>query len=788
MPRTYGRAKEEGVDNARVANDVEVLIDDASEARATGDRLRALDLLRRAATLAPDVAQIYERQGRILAELGRSKQAEWQFKSALSRHPTYWPAKVGLGLVLADMNQYEEARGHLLEAFKEAPDNIELRYLLGVVHVNLEDPDTAILHLKRAIALERTPGTLVFGPPSYWLGLALNQAGQPQDALDEFTAALLTSSASWTEPRFMWRLHWNIGVARKELKQFTSALDAFDRAAETMPELAPVSRVAIAEVRFAQGLYGEYWTSLYEAAAELPSQSAQAVVLETLGSGYLVLLGDVYRELGWLHKARETYLVGWRPSADSAPRRDQSPLHPGLGAGLLTTYFDSLEGGTRTFEAIDSSQSDDQTGGSYADALDVYQRTEAALKHHLADVPRQGTRTHVLRLLRLAWLHLVMGRLTDADLRLKEAARLNPQAVSDQFLINKYTGVIAARRGRHEDAAKSLERARELDPAEHEARVLLADAYLAAGSLERAETLYREVLKEAKDNTEAHIGLGRLLLERGDAGATDLYADAILHLEGALRIAESTRHDGRGRRRGSVRLTKGQVAALSYALALARVKMVEGGHVRGRARGDSLRMALEDLDRTLEYDPHHFHAAAAKRRLREDQSSRQQFVHLIPTILLLLLSIPAAIAVQLSFFFKWPREISPEWYVATTFGLLTFVAIAFYLRDLQKVKVGTLEVEKSAVQQEPAVTTFAMPKAPYPARASVASAVWFDEVRPRANVPEPVPSAGAKDAKMSANPDDALDPRQTAYDMVETWAQAPKVQVEPEAHATTSEE
>ena len=735
----------DGQEDPRTISETGVLVSDAQRARERGDLPRALGLLSKAASLEPGAAQIHTLWGRVLADLGRSKQSEWRFRTALLDQPDYWPAMVGLGSVLNEMEEYEEARQHLTAAERLAPEEIELQYLLGVVDVNLEEPESAISHFERAAESERAPGVRPLGPGlPYWLGRALSQAGRPQDALRQFAAAIAASKASVTDPSMMSIYHFQIGIARTELRQFTAALSAFQLASAEAPVLAPIVQAIVAEVRFRQGSYQEYWSHLFEAAATLPSEGLR----EGLGSSYLVVLGDVYRELGWLEKARTTYLEGWRASEfDLLPESSQSPPHPGLGAGLLTTYLDSLEGGSITPELVDQSKGNGDTALSYADALDVYQRTEATLKQHLAAVSTRGTHSHIQRLLRLAWLHLVMGRLTDAESRFKEAAELLPQAVSDQLLIQKYTAVIATRRGRHEDATKSLERARELDPVDHQLRILLADAHVATASFDRAEPLYREVLREAKDNTEAHIGLGRLLVERGDAGATDLYGDAISHLEQARHLGESTRNDGPGRRRGSVRLTGGQMAALSYSLAYARVKMVESGEAKGRDRRDFLRTALNDLERTLKHDPLHFQAEAARRRLREDQSLTRR-LDWIPTVLLLLVCIPAVFLVQLSFFFGRPRDISEEWYVATTFGLLTFSAFAFYLRELLKVKVGGLEVEKSVVDHGPAVATFAMPRGLYPLRAGLASDVGFDEVRPRETPPARGPSSGAFDAKM----------------------------------------
>jgi tetratricopeptide (TPR) repeat protein len=720
---------------------VDMIVTRLREEEARRKSLEALDLLDRAMALEPDKASIHQEAGLILADLGRLKQAEWQYRLALTREPDSLLARVQFGAFLSDQQRHGEAKEHLDRANQMDPDNIQVRYLLGVANVNLEDPDGAIPHLERAAELAGATRDTAIGPfLPYWLGLALRQTGHPQRAIDQFADALVRFSTNPAiAPIVIWWLQAQIGLARMELKQFSQALEAFHLADATDPTMQPLTAVFYAELHFRQGLYGEYWANLNEAAEGLSTGELH----ELLESDYFVALGDVYRQLGWRTKARDTYLKDW-PASDAPLSMDQRPVHPGLGAGLLLTYLDVIDGS----ETADSTSSSGDGGerASYASALGVYQRTEAALKQHVGSVASPHTRTHVVRLLRLAWLCLIMGNTTEASTHLQKAEAIDLKAPADEFLIQKCKAIIASRRGAQQEATRALERARELDRLDHEARVLLADAYVAEESLDRGEALYREVLREANGNLEARIGLGRLLIERGDSGATDLYEEAIGHLGDAQRLAESTLNDPPSRRRGSVLLTNRQLAAVSYGLAYARVKAVECGEAKGRSRREFLRAALTDLERTLRYDPTHFQALAAKRRLKEDASIRKQ-LDWIPTVLLLVVCIPAVLLVQTSFFFDWPRSIDPEWYVATTFALLTFAAIAFYLRELLKVKVGSLEVEKSAVEQGPTITTFAMPKVLYPSRVGFMVGLDFDEVRPQGPRSGPQPQSGARDAK-----------------------------------------
>jgi len=103
---------------------------------------------------------------------------------------------------------------------------------------------------------------------------------------------------------------------------------------------------------------------------------------------------------------------------------------------------------------------------------------------------------------------------------------LAPRVFEWQYL----DGIVLQRLARHAEAADRFEAAAALDPASLPARVLLAEARLDAGDLERSEALFAGLAREPLAEPRAALGLGRIAATRGD------HAAAIARFERAIAL------------------------------------------------------------------------------------------------------------------------------------------------------------------------------------------------------------------------------------------------------------
>lgn len=155
--------------------------------------------------------------------------------------------------------------------------------------------------------------------------------------------------------------------------------------------------------------------------------------------------------------------------------------------------------------------------GRHAEALPILRRLEAR-----ADGPDPAADEALAR------CYLESFQLKDAARVLARWSRASPRDPRPYLW--------RARAGRKSNAtmdslAGDYEQVLRLDPSCAEARIELAELYLTGHRLDEARTLYAEQLGRSPDDPKAHVGMGRILAERGDEPA------AIEHLDRATTLA-----------------------------------------------------------------------------------------------------------------------------------------------------------------------------------------------------------------------------------------------------------
>jgi tetratricopeptide (TPR) repeat protein len=286
-------------------------------------------------------------------------------------------------------------------------------------------------------------------------------------------------------------------------------------------------------------------------------------------------------------------------------------------------------------------------------------------------------------------------------------------------------GVIHERQDNLKRAAVYFLKAWKRDPDNLQLRVNLGEAYSRLGLLEKAAQEYQAVLRIAACNIEAHLGLGEVLTALGDSGDPDFYVQAIHHFTKAMELHEGMLAPEPKDRRGSTLLTKKQLAAAHYARGYARIQLYEAR--LGEAIFTpwewhrSLRQAREDFRDACRFDPEHFKARRAVEKItqRYKRLSSQRVAERWAPLFVAALALAILLLIQSSFFAQRPAvRLKEEYYVLLTFGSLMFVAAAFYLPQVLKLKVAGVELEKSAVEKVTVPTTIGIPRDPFSVRVS----------------------------------------------------------------------
>ncbi len=101
-----------------------------------------------------------------------------ELRQAVSLNPALTPARLYLAHVYLDLGRVERAREELSTALEQAPGNPQFLALLGEAERQLKNPKRAVLLLREALKADES-----FAQARYYLGLALFDLGQPQEAI-----------------------------------------------------------------------------------------------------------------------------------------------------------------------------------------------------------------------------------------------------------------------------------------------------------------------------------------------------------------------------------------------------------------------------------------------------------------------------------------------------------------------------------------------------------------------------------------------------------------------------
>ena len=195
-------------------------------ARQTRRTERAVELIKRAIGLNPNVAEAHISLGTALRDLKRHEEAIASYDKAIALKPDYAVAHYNRGNALRDLKRPAEALASYDRAIVLKPDFAEAHYNRGNALMELKRPAEALASYDRAIALK----------PDYAVahnnrGNALMDLKRPAEALASYDRAIAL------KPDIA-EAHNNRGNALMDLKRPAEALASYDRAIALKPDFA----------------------------------------------------------------------------------------------------------------------------------------------------------------------------------------------------------------------------------------------------------------------------------------------------------------------------------------------------------------------------------------------------------------------------------------------------------------------------------------------------------------------------------------------------------------------
>ncbi len=494
-------------------------------------------------------------------------------------------------------------------------------------------------------------------------GMALSKQKKYKQAIEKYQEALSKNS------KYV-KAYLNLGNSLHYLRRDEEAIESYRIAIQTDPDNinSVFASHNIAELLWMQGRYKEGWKEwenvygYYERLEQNAIDSKKADYFLNFG----IVLHEYFREF---HHAEEIYLKGL----------GLDPNNTGILTKLVILYLEMMD------EDING-----QTQ-SYWKARDAYGKAGAILKEQLMNGEYFQT------LLQLGELYLAMEEYDTAKEYLLKAIKKDDKSsipYSDLGLLN-------LEMEDYENAVKNFKTA--LNNREREDFTLqsnLAAAYLKKGQVDKtnirkmaemAEIEYEKILRITPYHVESHIGLGEVYTVLGeDSKDEGMFDQAITHFNEGIRIAQLEE--------GSRILKKKELAKALYSRGYAMVKLYE----LSTSMKDEmlLQKALEDFLKCSENDPDNHRAKRSKEKLEKMliRFSPQKLRDIAGPCMIIFLSLFVFALTQIIFILGKPVPIDSGYYALLTFGSLIFMVAGLYLSQITKLKLGTIELEKSSAE------------------------------------------------------------------------------------------
>jgi len=456
---------------------------------------QALEALTIAEKQHPEDPRIHNFRGIALAQLGKSSDAETEYREATRLDPKYQDAWRNLGFLLWTVRRLDQAREALLEGLAISPDDSFSHYYLGRVELDSQRYAEAFRELKLSgLQLPSDPAFLLQTATGH---VALGEAEEARKALHQLsTQSLGPAQAAQVASLFVAIRDYTPAI---KLLTATSKQGAHDDAAW-----------AYCDLGLAYLLSGNYEQAVQPSRTFVSLQQAKKSAPADIAAAWS-LLGIAEARAG-------------QSDAAIHDLREATILEPTDEQHWLNLTREMMEDG-RFADSVAATQQGVATNPrSYALHLRLgaahlaagqYKQAEAAFRM-LADAGDPLPMSYV----GLAQLLLREGRAEEAASVLDAAS----QKIGKSFLLSYFFGLSLDRAGKRHEAAKVFRDAIEQNPQSSEAHFALGKAELALGQVNEAISELQQALRLAPGNVQARRLLSQAYRRIGDTKRSEEFS------------------------------------------------------------------------------------------------------------------------------------------------------------------------------------------------------------------------------------------------------------------------
>ncbi len=299
----------------------------------------AVELLKRAVTLKPDLAEAHNDLGNVLGAQGKFVQAAACFERAAALKPDFADAHYNRGLALGNLGRFGDAAGSFQRVLALNPQSALAHAALAATLRELGRRAEAVAHYRRAAALMPN-----FAGAHNNLANALMELGQPEQALAHFDRAIALV------PGFA-PAHYNRGIALRGQGRFTEATASFERAVAIKPDFlqaklaACVARLPILyesepEIAARRADYAASLRALHDEVERMATPGDLADAVGAHQPFYLAYQGLNDRDLQAIYGAMVCRIMAARygPAKLPAPPEPGEPVRVAIVSGFFRQH------------------------------------------------------------------------------------------------------------------------------------------------------------------------------------------------------------------------------------------------------------------------------------------------------------------------------------------------------------------------------------------------------------------------------------------------------------------
>jgi tetratricopeptide (TPR) repeat protein len=445
----------------------------------------------------PEDARIRNFRGIALAQLGKTTDAEAEYREAIRLDPKYEDAWRNLGFLLWTEHRQDQAGEVLLQAIALSPDDAFSHYYLGRVLLETQQYEDAFRELKMSrLPWPDDPGFLIQATRGY---LALGSQEEAHGVLRQLsTQNLNTVQSAQVASLFLSARDYAPAI---ELLKAASDYGGRDEAAWAQFDLALTFLLS-----------GNYEQASQQSQSLADSERTKKLGVKEAAAAWS-LLGIAQARLGHVDPA----VHALRQAANLEPQNEEHWLNLTRELMEANRYAEAISAAQGGIRSNANSYALHLRLGAAQLAAGQYKEAEAAFRT-LVDAGDPLPTSYV----GLAQV-LLRGGLPEDAVTVLAAAE---QKIGKNFLLSYFLGLSLDRAGKRQEATNAFREAIRQNPGSSEAHLGLGKSQLALGQVNEAIAELLEALRLGPGNVQARRLLSQAYRRIGDTNHAEEFAQA----------------------------------------------------------------------------------------------------------------------------------------------------------------------------------------------------------------------------------------------------------------------